>query len=350
MTEQRQETVRVGFLLLPQFAMLTLFCAIEPLRVANRFGGDLYSWHFFSVDGEPVAASNGIPVVVEGDLSAISNLSMLIVNASFEPEAVLNKKLVNRLRQLDDQGTWLGAMDTGVYALAYAGLLQDHQITLHWESLPAFQERFPKIRTSTKLYEFDGVRFSCSGGTAAIDMMLHIISQQHGQRLCDQVCEQVMHNRLRGRQDHQRLDTGLRLNIQHPALIQLVELMEKNLEEPLKPQELARLAGIPLRQMERLFSRHFNLSPSLFYLQLRLERARQLLKQTKMPVVEVAVACGFSSPEYFSRRYRIFFGTSPREDRKLDDELHQMAPESTQQRQGLGCSVVPLMPSKSKPV
>ena len=101
--------------------------------------------------------------------------------------------------------------------------------------------------------------------------------------------------------------------------------MESNIEEPLGASELAQYSGVALRKLERLFKEHCQDTPTGFYLRLRLQRARQLLKQTKMPVVAVAVACGFRSPEYFSRRYHQVFGMSPREDRKLAPELSRMA-------------------------
>ncbi|OMH29203.1 hypothetical protein BGP75_20620 [Motiliproteus sp. MSK22-1] len=305
--------------------MLSLFCALEPLRVANRFGGDLYSWHFFSQDGEPVISSSGIPVAVETGLDGLERCSILIVDASFEPEASLTPELLSRLRQLDRKGMVIGAMDTGCYALAHAGLLENHRTTLHWESLAAFKEAFPKIRTTTKLFEFDENRFSCSGGTAAIDMMLHMIRQRHGAELSRKVSDQFIHERIRGTQDHQCLDAGRRLNIHHPQLVQVVEVMEQNLEEPLDISELATVVQLPLRCLQRLFHKQLNSTPTRFYLQLRLERARQLLRQTQMPVVEVGIACGFHSPEHFSRSYKSCFGLSPRTDRKQDLELQRMA-------------------------
>ena len=323
----KDQPERIGFVLLPQFAMLSLFCALEPLRVANRFGGDLYSWHFFSQDGEPVASSSGIPVAVEGDLEDLEHCSILIVDASFEPEAALTPGLLSRLKRLDRQGVMIGAMDTGCYALAHAGLLDDHRITLHWESLPAFQEAFPKIQTTTKLFEFNANRFTCSGGTAAIDMMLYMIRQRHGSELSRKVSDQFIHDRIRGAQDHQRLDAGRRLNIHHPQLVQVVEVMEQNLEDPLEISELATVVNLPLRRMQRLFRKQLNSTPTRFYLQLRLERARQLLRQTLMPVVEIGIACGFRSPEHFSRSYKAHFGESPRTDRKQDLELQRMAPK-----------------------
>lgn len=317
---------KIGFLLLPKFSMLSLFCALEPLRVANRFGGELFSWHFVSIDGEAVISSSGIPVAVEASIDQVDYFATLFVCASYEPELCLDKKLLSWLKRLDRQGAVLGGLETGSYALAHAGLLDGHRVAMHWEAQPAFQESFPRLATTAQLYQADEKRLSCAGGISAMDMMLHLIRERYGNDLTAQVCETFMHDGVRQSHQLQRMQTVERFDVRHEAVGQIIELMEQNLEEPLSASELAELSGIGLRKLERLFKKHCHDTPTRFYLRLRLERARQLLKHTRMTVVDVAVACGFHSPEYFSRRYRSVFGCSPREDRKMDAEISRMNP------------------------
>lgn len=330
-------TERIAFVLLPQFSMLSLFCALEPLRVVNRFAGEVFSWHFLSIDGQAVVSSSGIPVAAQQAISKTNTagghklgtgFATVLVCSSFEPELSINKDLLRWLKLMDRQGSVLGGIETGCYALAHAGLLNNHTSALHWEARAAFEESFPKLETSQQLYQVDAKRLTCAGGISAMDMMLHLIKNKHGEQLTEQVCTALIHERMRQADQIQPLQVIERYKIVHSEIINVIELMEKNIEEPLSASELAEFSGVALRKLERLFKKHCQATPTRFYLQLRLARARQLLKQTKMPVVAVAVACGFRSPEYFSRRYHLLFGLSPREDRQLAPELSRMALKS----------------------
>ena len=309
---------RIGFLLMPQFSMMALFGAVEPLRVANRLSQrDLYSWHIFSLDGGPVAASNGMSLLAEAAISEIDRFPTVIVCASFGPEHFGDKKIHAWLRRLDRQGSELGAIETGPYILAKAGLLKGYRVTLHWENVPSFAEQFPEIEVTGEIFEIDGKRFTCSGGTGALDLVLHRISATHGHELAVAVSESLLHARMRSPADHQRMALGLRLRVRNPALLKTVQAMELNLEEPMSLDELAALGNISRRQLERLFRNLLNDTPSGYYLKLRLRRARHLLEHTSMSILEVSLACGFVSPPYFSRAYRAFFDLSPREDRRM---------------------------------
>ena len=308
---------RIGFLLVPQFSMLGFLAAVEPLRVANRLSRQrLYEWQVFSEDGQAVAASNGMAIVAEAAIAAVPAFPTVIVCASFDPEGAASKPLLAWLRRLDRQGSVLGALETCVYLLAQAGLAARSRVTLHWENLPGFQERFPEIQVTGELYEIDGKRITCAGGTAALDMMLHVIGARHGQDLALAISEQMLHARIRNPDDHQRMALGLRTGVRHPKLLMILEAMEASVEEPLASEELAALGGISRRQLERLFRAHLGDTPTGHYLKLRLRRARHLLEQTEMSVLQVALASGFDSAPYFSRAYRAHFGRSPRQDRR----------------------------------
>ena len=298
--------------------MMAFFSAVEPLRVANRLSGrELYSWHIFSADGEPVEASNGMTVVAEAPVGSVGAFPSVVVCASFDPDVYVTKPMLAWLRRLARQGAELGGLDTGAQVLARAGLLNGYHVTLHWENLPSFRESFPEIEASEELFEIDGKRFTCSGGTAALDMMLHMISARHGQELAVAASEQLLHARIRSPGDHQRMALGLRLGVRHPKLVAILEAMEHSVEEPLGLDSLAGIGCMSRRQLERLFRAHLNDTPTGYYLKLRLRRSRHLLEQTDMSVMEVALACGFLSAPYFSRAYRSLFGRPPREDRRF---------------------------------
>jgi transcriptional regulator GlxA family with amidase domain len=305
-----------GFFLHPQFSMLAFTSAVEPLRAANRLSGrQLYHWQVISYDGKPVTASSGIEVVPHAGIDDIDQIDNLIVVAGLNAHLHSDKRLFAWLRKLERQGCRLGALSTGSYTLARAGLLKGYRSTVHWENLAGFHEDFPELEVSAELFEIDRNRFTCSGGTAALDMMLSVIALEHGRDLVTQVAEQFIHERIRDPHDQQRMTLRGRLGISHPKLLKVIEMMEANLEEPLPRGDLARANGLSTRQLERLFRKYLNRTPTRYYLELRLNRARALLNQTSLSVLDVALACGFVSASHFSKCYREFFAKTPREER-----------------------------------
>jgi AraC family carnitine catabolism transcriptional activator len=305
----------IHFLLLPGFSAMGFISALEPLRVANRFRAGLYRWQVLSLDGGAVLASNGMSVNADGALGEAVGAQMLLVVAGFEPLACYGAALQQALRRLDHDNVVLGGIDTGAMLLAEAGLLDGHRATLHWEALEAFKERYPRLQATQELFEIDRRRITCAGGTASIDLMLDLIAQAHGSELAVQVSEQFVLGRIRPRQDHQRMEIAARYDLRNKKLVKVIGEMERNIEQPLNTQVLADAVRVTRRQLERLFRLHLDDTPSGFYLRLRLDKARQLLRQTEMSVLEVGVACGFESASYFTRCYRARFERCPRQDR-----------------------------------
>jgi transcriptional regulator GlxA family with amidase domain len=314
----RELPQRIGFLLVPQFSMIAFTAAVEPLRLANRLSGKaLYEWVLVSADGLPVQASNGIELKPARSIANADDLDVIMVCSGLDVHTFRDRAVLSWLRRRDRQGADIGAICTGAHLLAVAGLLDGYRCTIHWENLPSFAESFPDIDVSSELFEIDRKRFTCSGGTAALDMMLNVIAMQHGHELAAAVADQFIHERIRDRHDHQRISLPARLGVRHPKLLSVIELMEQNLEEPLSRAQLATSAGLSTRQLERLFRKYLGRSPARYYLELRLNKARLLLLQTNMSVIDVALACGFVSASHFSKCYRDFFGRTPRRERTL---------------------------------
>ncbi|MCV6590181.1 MAG: GlxA family transcriptional regulator [Marinobacterium sp.] len=308
--------ITVSFLLVPEYAMVALLSAIEPLRVANRFAGrEVFRWQLLSEDGKPVDASNQLAISRPLALSDTALPENLFICSSFNPEKHLRMETVNWLKKAARNGCKLGAMDTGCYWLAEAGLLKGRQITLHWEAAPAFRERYPDVQLSNELFEIDNGLITCAGGTSALDMMLDIVQTELGHALAVKVCEQFIKSGIRQKSDKQRIDLAARLNVHHPRLLRVINHMENSLEQPLNSSQLAEYACLSVRQLERLFRNHLGHSPSEYYMKLRLNRARQLLRSSGMSVSEVALACGFGSCSHFTRSYKKQFENSPRDDR-----------------------------------
>ncbi len=313
----------IVFFLVPDFTMIAFATAIDPLRSANRMlGYDAYTWRLASADGRPVRASNGVICAVDGSLdderrkmAGRERPSMVIVCSGINVEKQVNRTVSAWLREEHNRGVALGGLCTGAHLLAAAGLLSNRRCAIHWENLPGFSEAFPKANVYADLFEVDANIYTCAGGTAALDMMLKLIGDDFDDGLVNRVCEQVLTDRVRSPTDRQRLPLRARLGVQNSKVLTIIELMEANLAEPLSLVEIADHVGLSRRQIERLFRQEMGRSPARYYLEIRLDRARHLLIQSTLPVVEVAVACGFVSASHFSKCYRELYARSPQQER-----------------------------------
>ncbi len=312
-----ERTTVVTFLLIEAFSMLSVASAIEPLRAANRLlGRDAYQWRLISHDGGPLTASNGMTISVEGSLAAPGATDFLFVCAGLDADPPYRSRLNAGLQRIARQSVIVGSLSAGTLILARAGLLEGYASTIHWEFQPAFAEEFPELETSPGLYVIDRDRWTGSGGITGMDMMLHLIERDHGTGLSRSVGNQFQIDRIRNARIHQRPGELERLENLPAPLQAAVDLMLTNIEEPLRMDELASLAGLNLRRMERLFNAHLDAAPAKFYRRLRLEKARDLLLHTNLPTLEVAGLAGFSSGSHFAMAYQRAFGTRPSEARR----------------------------------
>ncbi|WP_085675979.1 MULTISPECIES: GlxA family transcriptional regulator [unclassified Pseudomonas] len=309
-----------GFLVLPNFTTIGLASAVETLRMANLAARHpLYRTVLIAASPEPVVASNGMRVLPDHSIADAPALDALFVVGAnpIDRSRGGTRPLIDWLRQLARQRLPLGGICTGSYLLAKAELLDGYRCTIHWEDLQALQEHFPDIVISSQLFELDRDRFTCSGGVAAMDMMLQLVARQAGgQDIAAKAAELLLCDRVRGERERQRVPLRTLLGSSQPKLSQVVAIMEANLEEPLGLDELASLNEVTVRQLERLFHKYLQRTPSQYYLELRLSRARELLLRSDVQVREVALACGFSSPAHFSKSYSRFFGLSPLGERR----------------------------------
>jgi len=307
----------VAFLLIPRFSMIALFSALEPLRVANRFAGEAFSWRFVSMDGAAVSASNGIPVSVTAGIDAIGRPDVAIACASYDQEAGMTRPVFNELRRLARNGTLLGGVDTGAFLLAGAGVLDGHRATAHWETLPAFRESYPDIDVVEATYVIDRGRMTASGGAAPLDMMLDWLGAIESEKLAQKVADTLVHTRHLNHPGEARVPAGSRYAIDDPRLVKAIRLMEEHVEDRLTLEDVARTVEISGRQLERLFHKHLQMTPVGFYRQLRLERAHRLLAYSRLTVRDVALATGFSTLAEFSRAFKGRYGRPPSHARQL---------------------------------
>lgn len=302
---------KIDFLLVDGFSALAFFSAVEPLRVANRLAPKpLFTWTLHSHDGEAVAASNGMRVLVDCPFAALEPPGTLIVCAGFHAERGMGRQALATLRRFARGGGRFGTLDTGIVLLARAGLAGAGPVAIHWEAEAEFRENWPQIAVTDALYTLDERLFSCAGGTAALDMMLERIARSHGVAFANAVAEQFIHERIRPAGEAQRMAADKRLAIRDPHVLRAIEAMAGSLDAPLSSTRLARAAGVSPRQLERLFQAHLGVSPQRHYRRMRLDQARVLLETSALRVLDVALATGFDSASALSRELRRTFGTT----------------------------------------
>ncbi|ROU03970.1 GlxA family transcriptional regulator [Histidinibacterium lentulum] len=307
---------RFVFVLLDRFTLLCFSCAVESLRIANRMAGrELYSWELSGEGGETATCSAGISLALTMDLGELDREDTVLLCGGIDVQQATTKRLISWLRREARKGVTMGGLCTAGYSLARAGLLEGRRATIHWENQDSFAEQFDEVTLTKSVFVIDGNRITTAGGTASIDLMLKIIADDHGEELATAVADQLIYSSIRTDQDTQRLSIPTRIGVRHPKLSQVIQMMEHNIEEPISPSILARDVGMSTRQLERLFRRYLSRSPKRYYMELRLQKARNLLMQTDMSVINVALACGFTSPSHFSKCYRAHYDTTPYRER-----------------------------------
>lgn len=330
--ERGEEIVKqtVVFLLMPGLSMMSLTSAIEPLRSLNRHvGADAYEWRLASLDGAPVAASNGIPLPTLMLDQALEGASALFICGGLRIQEPDERNYLPALRRVARSRIVLGSLSTGSFLLARAGLLDGYRCTIHWENLPAFQEAFPDLDCSAAIFEIDRERMTCSGGTAALDMMLKLISDRFGAEHARFVANQFHHERIRPAGDEQRGGSQEALALLPPKLRHAVSLMQRQIEAPVTLPAIAKRVGVSPRQLERLFLRYSGMTPLRYYMQVRIERGRELLLYSDWPIIEVAIAAGFTSTSHFASWYRRLCGMRPSDARKTPSRAAAATPRFT---------------------
>jgi transcriptional regulator GlxA family with amidase domain len=331
----------VGFLLLENFTLMSLASAMEPIRMANHLSGKkLYDWKIIGAAAEPITSSGGVSLVPDVTSISAREFDLVLVVGGVNVKENTTVEVVRWLKSQSGKVEMIGGLCTGAYALAKAGLLDGYSASAHWECLAALQEEYPLVYCNNHLFTFDRNRVTCTGGDVPLHMMIHLVASQRGQAIANGIIDMFVCDRVRDSYEPQRLRMEGQLFANHPKLANAVQLMESNIEEPIELGEIASYSSISRRQLERLFLTNLGVTPSRFYLKLRLERAKQLLTQTSCSVVEISTMCGFVSAPHFSRSYRKHMGHSPKGERE--------------NRNGIGAGIVlteesvGLMPSRSE--
>lgn len=312
----RPHPINLAFLLTPEFALLAFASAIEPYRAANLTSGrELYKWTFLTEDGLPVRAGNGLQVAPTRKPEQTDKFNRIFVCGGVHTQRYKSETTLRWLQQQAQLGTALGGISTGSWALASAGLLHGKRCTIHWQSIDSFREAFPDIKTDPSVYVIDNNRYTCCGGTGALDMMMHLIADDYGEEIVNKVCSWLFHDRIRVATDVQGVAQHTALSRKSPKLASAIRVMSSHIEDRLTPGEISASIGVSQRQLERLFQRHLHCTPQQKYMDLRLQHARRLLQETSLPILDISIAAGFTSQSHFTKCYREKFHRTPRSER-----------------------------------
>lgn len=317
--DQERSPLRLGFILVSEFSLTGFSCAVDTLRTANTLAGDvLYEIVLLGTDHDNVLVSSscGVEVKIDSHFDQAPMLDAIFVCGPAAIPESGHDRLIRWLRGCARSVQTLGSIGSGACLLARAGLLDGYRATAHWLNMGTLRGEFPLVEATGNLFETDRNRYTCSGGTASMDMMLFLIGRDHGMDLASRISEHFVCERIRPADDPQRVPLKVRLGTGQPSLVEAVTLMEANIEEPLSSDDLAYHVGVSRRHLERLFKQYLQNVPSQYYLELRLNHARQLLRTDEQPILQVGLSCGFSSASYFSTAYRNHFGMTPRQERR----------------------------------
>lgn len=321
MPDRPATPLRIAFVLTPDYSLMSLTSAVEPLRAANHLAGaELYRAMYYSVAGGFAASTSGGGFQTDR-LADAGAPDLALVVAGGNPMRYEDAALVRGLRGLQARGVRLGGISGGAAILARHGMMEGRRFTLHWAHIDALAEWGPDLLIDRALYVIDRDRYSCAGGVAALDMMCAIIARDHGAGFARSVAEWFIHPRTRGADEPQLSPVAERFDLRHPLLAAAVELMFSHLSDPLSPDQIAAQVGCSPRQLQRLFNDRLGHSMMLFYREMRLKKADELVQQTTLSMLDIALLTGFASAAHFSRLFADRFGMPPAKRRQAAREV-----------------------------
>lgn len=310
------DSIVFSFLLLPGFSSLPMSSAVEPLLTCNRLEGEeRYKVEFLSHDGDPVTSNSGLPCIVNKSLNNATPDSVLIVCGCSPAEHKTDSALTDWLKEHYRIFSALGGISSGGYLLAEAGLLKGRKASIHWLGAHQLKTQFANVNISNDIFSLDSNRFTCKGGTAALDMMLMLVGRQQGADIGEAIAQYFVRERVGGDESSQRKLLSVHERDEQPKLAEAIDLMEANIEEPLTADDIAHHVAISRRQLERIYKKYLDSVPSKYYLQIRLDHGRSLLHNRSASISDIALLCGFSSGAHFSTAYRNLYGLTPSEER-----------------------------------
>jgi transcriptional regulator GlxA family with amidase domain len=292
---------------------------MEPLRLANELAdARLFTWQATSEAGGAVPAQCATQIATVSFAAAPARPDYVIVFGHWERAAPARDALARRLRQVERAGGCIGAVGAAIPMLLAMGYFDRHNCAAHWRQLSLINELYPDIALSESTTEIDGRRLTCAGGTAAVDAGLALVEREASRAFRDRCAALMVHERSEATPSQRRFLVNFQLANRHPKLGRATDLMLTYLEQPLSSDALAKEVGTSTRNLQRIFRRQTGSTVSHFYLRLRLQWARELLRSSGYSIAQIALASGFVSASHFTKMYKRAYGRKPSEERAID--------------------------------
>ena len=316
-SNNRRGPIRIGIYLTQKFPLTPVSLVFDALRIANEITGDqLFLHSLLASEDTAVLSSCNFPAPVTNNIDKCPTLDVLLVCSGETSFGYNEPRVLNWLRRIYHAGTIVGGISSGSLLLAHAGLLDNRQCAVHWASVDSMRENFYRVLVTDRIFCVDGRLITCAGGVSTLDMILHLIEMLTNRQLALEIADALIYSFKRSGDEPARNSLTKRTGVKNRQLVRSVELMEKHIESPFSITEISSRIGVSVRHLERLFLNSFGLSPSQYYMRLRLQAAHDLLTKTDLQIVEVAMRCGFCNASHFTRRYSNAYNHPPSMQRR----------------------------------
>lgn len=310
------ERLKVGFVLARSFTLSAFSLFVDTLRLAgdeyDRSGRVKADWEVLGSTRHLINSSCGIKLAPTSDFVDPARFNYIVVVGGLLTNAApVDQETINFLKLAAARKIPLIGVCTGTFILAEIGLMKEHQTCVSWLHYNSFRDRFPDLPVRPdRIFNLDRNRGSCAGGSSAADMAALIVKRHLGLDAARNALEVLHIERARTPLEIQPR-SPLPATCDDPRIKAVLIQMEGNIEHTVPISDLAASVGLSRRQLERLFIKTIGATPAYAYTQVRLERAKRLLKNTRAPLIEIAMEAGFGNASHFSRSFRRICGQSP---------------------------------------
>ncbi|WP_020671471.1 GlxA family transcriptional regulator [Amycolatopsis nigrescens] len=306
---------KVAVLVADQVSPFELGVACEVFGT-DRTADGIEGWEFAvcSPDGAGASSWSGFDLAGLSTLDFAADADLLLVPTCAPRSARPPEPIVEVLRAAAARGAWVAGFCAGVFSLGYAGLLDDRRCTVHWVYEREFSQRFPAAEVDPKaLYVDDDGVLTSAGTVAAVDLCLHLVRRSRGVAAATALARRMVASphRAGGQAQFVEAPVPASAGAEDTLLAEVLEWIERRLDQPVTVAGLARRTGLGERTFLRRFAAATGTTPHRWLTERRLDRAQGLLEAGTLSVEEIATACGYSSAAALRHQFGRLRGTSP---------------------------------------
>lgn len=281
-------------------------------RAAGREGKPLYSVTTCTLDGRPVSTNADFSITPSADRTALETADTIIIPPWSAAE--ISEDPIGLAEFADRR---IVSYCTGAFTVAASGLLDGKEATTHWCSVDDFARRFPRVRLrADELFVDSGSILTAAGASAAVDATMHLIASDHGSAVAAAVSRVTLAAPHRGGGQRQFIT---RPSVVAPAGVgsasDIQSWLMSRIDEPLSLAEVADRFGMSVRTLTRRFRAETGRTVGDWFADARVDRARELLETTDLPVDAVAVGSGFATAAALRKHFRERIGLAPQQYR-----------------------------------